>query len=215
MIVFATETGELRAVDPENGNTIWEHLHPNFKGWRQGDNRFVFKIKTHFRSGGIFFSKPAVSDLNSDGVVDLVYSCNYDETRAINRANGKLLWIIQRNDNDKWSKDGSYHDSPIVVGKGSRLRVLIPMQNYNQGQWVKKISIYNRKGKLIKDHHCKSSIGGRRLNSLNVNSEKVIELILQSVTEANPNGCLRLSKVFPAQLGKACMWLPLKILLLG
>ncbi|GEM_PF-338534 len=174
MMVFAAETGELRAVNPENGNTIWEHLHPDFKGWRQGDNRIVFKIKTHFRSGGVFFSKPAVADLNSDGVIDLVYSCNYDEIRAINGANGRLLWSISRNDKDKWSMASSYHHTPILAGKGNRIQLLVPKQKYNNGDWVNKFSIYDRKGKFIRDYHYKSSVGNRGLNSLNISSDKVV-----------------------------------------
>ena len=175
LIVFATETGELRAVNPDDGNTVWEYLHPKFKGWRQGDNRVVFKIKAHFTSGGIFFSKPAIADLNRDGVKDLIYSCNYEETRAINGANGKLLWKIQRAENSKWSNDGSYHNTPIIAGKGSNLKVLIPQSDYNDGNgYLRKINIHDRRGKFIKEYYCKTSIGNRGLNSLNISSEEVV-----------------------------------------
>ena len=181
LIVFATETGELRAVDHENGNTVWEYLHPDFKGWRQGDNRFVFKIKTHFRSGGVFFSKPAVADLNSDGVLDLIYSCNYAEIRAFNGANGKLMWKIKSEEKDEWKLNTSYHYSPVIAGKGSNLQMLINKHKYENENWINKFSIYDRKGRFIRDYHYRPSAGYYGLNSLNIDAEKVLVPFTRSI----------------------------------
>lgn len=91
ILVFATEMGEVRALNPSNGNTIWKHYNEDFEGWKIGDNRTLFKVKMHFTSGMIYFSKPAVVDVNKDGTNDLVYGYN-NKIIAISGENGKVLW---------------------------------------------------------------------------------------------------------------------------
>lgn len=91
-IVYATETGEVRAVKPEDGKTIWEYYTPDFKGWKPGDNRSVFKVKSFFKNTTDFFTKPLITDLNKDGVNDLVYMTYPNEIYAINGKNGQLFW---------------------------------------------------------------------------------------------------------------------------
>lgn len=89
-IVFGTEAGELRAINPSNGETIWQHFHEDFDGWKMGDNRLVFKIRTHFYQSWKFNLKPVTKDLNKDGVLDLIFFLN-NEFYAVNGANGKIL----------------------------------------------------------------------------------------------------------------------------
>ena len=96
MIVYATETGEVRAVKPDNGNTIWQFFTPDFEGWKPGDNRAAFKVKSYLTNTYAFFTKPVISDLNGDGTDDLIYSTRAGDLYAINGANGRLLW--KRND---------------------------------------------------------------------------------------------------------------------
>lgn len=91
IVVFATEMGEVRALNPTNGNTIWKHYNEDFEGWKMGDNRTLFKVKMHFTSGMIYFSKPAILDVNKDGTKDLIYGCNKRRI-AISGENGKVLW---------------------------------------------------------------------------------------------------------------------------
>jgi len=92
MIVFATETGEVRAIEPEKGKTIWTYYTPDFKGWRPTDNRMIFKVKSYFSNTYNFYTKPIIKDLNGDGTNDLIYHCRSGELYAINGSNGKLLW---------------------------------------------------------------------------------------------------------------------------
>jgi outer membrane protein assembly factor BamB len=91
-IVYASETGEVRAVKPEDGKTIWEYYTPDFKGWKPGENRAVFKVKSFFKNTTNFFTKPVITDLNKDGVNDLLYMTYPKEIYAINGKNGQLLW---------------------------------------------------------------------------------------------------------------------------
>jgi hypothetical protein len=91
-IVYATETGEVKAIRPTDGSTIWSYYTPDFKGWKPEDNRMIFKIRSYFSNTYSFFTKPVLSDLNRDGVNDLVYLCYGGEVYAINGHNGQLLW---------------------------------------------------------------------------------------------------------------------------
>jgi outer membrane protein assembly factor BamB len=92
MIVYATESGEVRAVNPETGNTIWQYFTPDFSGWKPGDNRAAFKVKSYFSNTSSFYTKPARADINNDGTDDLVYATRIGEIYALNGANGKLIW---------------------------------------------------------------------------------------------------------------------------
>lgn len=91
-IVYATETGEVKAIRPSDGSTLWSYYTPDFKGWKPEDNRMIFKIKSYFSNTYAFYTKPVLSDLNKDGVEDLVYVTYGGDVYAINGHNGKLLW---------------------------------------------------------------------------------------------------------------------------
>ena len=122
VLIFASENGEARAIDPQTGNTIWQHFHPDFNGWKNGDNRTVFKIKAHCTSANVFFNRPAVADLNRDGVNDLVFNCNYEELYAISGKDGKLLW--SRKPNDNYGKLYNGRESPIVYHDSKKIGFL-------------------------------------------------------------------------------------------
>jgi len=94
-IVFATEFGEVRAVEPATGNTIWVQYHPQFDGWKPGKNRFVYRVGAAFRSGDIYFAPPFVADVNGDGVSDFVYSSRYGYD-VISGQTGKRIYAIER-----------------------------------------------------------------------------------------------------------------------
>ncbi|MFN5335504.1 MAG: PQQ-binding-like beta-propeller repeat protein [Bacteroidota bacterium] len=121
MIIYATESGEVRAVSPENGNTIWQYFTPDFTGWKPGDNRAAFKIKSYFSNTSSFYTKPARADINNDGTDDLVYATRTGVLYAINGATGKLIWrnnhvsvsAIEKNPNTKNSFIcvGTYNNS--------------------------------------------------------------------------------------------------------
>ena len=148
IIVFATEVGEVRAVSPKNGNTVWNYFHPKFDGWKEGNNRFIFKLKTHFRSGYIFFNSPTIADFNRDGVMDLVYN-GYDKT-ILNGINGKVIknYSIDRQDTLFSNVSDSYHD-PISLGKGKNTKILSPEYIMGSDDDEKRIMIYDQNGNII------------------------------------------------------------------
>ena len=73
IVVCATEVGEIRAMRPSDGSTVWVHYAEDFSGWKPGDSRAAFAVAAPFQSGYTYFTPPAVRDLNGDGVRDLIY----------------------------------------------------------------------------------------------------------------------------------------------
>lgn len=91
-IIYATETGEIRAVNPKDGSTFWVYYDKNFSGWKPTDSRFVFKVKAYASGGDLFNTKPQTLDVNNDGIDDLIYSQYYSDVTCVDGASGKLLW---------------------------------------------------------------------------------------------------------------------------
>ncbi len=137
VLVFGTEAGEVRAINPKNGETIWQHFHESFRGWKMGDNRLVFKVKTHFSMTYLFLMKPIVKDLNSDGIGDIVYTMN-GQFYSINGANGKLLHAFDwTEDYDEWSDPNvlhnAFHDAETMLftkEKNGKTLVTVPKYSY-------------------------------------------------------------------------------------
>jgi outer membrane protein assembly factor BamB len=100
-IVYATETGEVKAVEPTTGKELWSYYIPYFEGWKAGDNRSIFKVKSYFTNTNSFYTKPVELDLNADGVMDLVYLTYDSKLYAINGASGKLLWLNEKYDRNE------------------------------------------------------------------------------------------------------------------
>ena len=94
VVVYATELGEVRAVNPRDGSTVWEHYHPDFDGWKPGKNRFVYRVGAAMRSGDWYFAPPAVVDVDGDGVLDLVYSSRRN-VMVLSGQNGRTLRNLQ------------------------------------------------------------------------------------------------------------------------
>jgi hypothetical protein len=92
-IIYATEMGEVKAINPITGKALWSYYTPDFEGWKPGDNRGIFKVKSFFTNSSSFYTKPIVVDLTNDGVLDLVYITYNAKFYAINGASGKLLWL--------------------------------------------------------------------------------------------------------------------------
>ena len=101
LIVFATEAGEVRAIDPVNGSKVWAYYTPEFSGYREGDNRIFFKVKAFFTNTESFYTRPEIGDLNDDGVPDLTYNTYDGRLIAVSGSNGKLLWQLNRK-NGRW-----------------------------------------------------------------------------------------------------------------
>jgi hypothetical protein len=118
MIVYATESGEVKAIEPEKGKTIWAYYVPAFDGWKAGDNRYVFKVKSYFRNSGYFYQKPIKYDLNKDGTEDLVYLTISGSLYAINGSNGILLWKNDKFVFDNIQLNPSSKDKDVLLASG-------------------------------------------------------------------------------------------------
>ena len=174
-IVYATESGEITSIHPETGKKIWTYYHKDFRGWKPGDNRFIFQVKTtYFHSGQLFFGKPGVADLNKDGVPDLVYYTNYNETIAIDGKTGLKLWSHEE-------KEGSnvatcYHETPIIVGTGNDIRIIKLASIYSDQSVPNKLMFYNRNGVFVKEIPFNRTIGYLGLNTLDLTKRLIIPL---------------------------------------
>lgn len=188
-IVFGTEAGELRAINPSNGETIWQHLHENFDGWKMGDNRLVFKIKTHFRSGYLFYFKPILKDLNKDGVEDLVFFIRKN-FYAVNGKNGELLHNFKLNFGD-WKQPNKNYTAcdaesiRFFEGKNGKLNFVIPKyqridipNSYSHDGYKFFMTTYDLNGNIIDstliDQNTKSS-DFKRIPNTNIytNGDKI------------------------------------------
>ena len=162
IIVFATEVGEVRAVNPENGNTVWEYYHPEFNGWKKGDNRYVFKLKTHFKRGYIFFGEPRRNDYNGDGVIDLHWN-GYENYTVLSGQDGKLIKSMPKKIKELNNELNILGKYPIKVGSGRNAKFFLfdnarPIIDSLTGSWIpgryngdKKIMVFNRDGSLFRE----------------------------------------------------------------
>lgn len=151
-IVYASEQGEVRAISPTTGNTIWTYYTPNFSGWKPGDNRSIFKIGAYFSNTTSFFTKPLVLDVNKDGVMDLVYLTYDDKLYAINGANGKLLWLL--------NNESRMNYMCTTVGNGDKKTIQMISSVYDSAaNYHNNLLSIDLKGKIVKSE--------RIINNLN------------------------------------------------
>lgn len=121
-VIFATETGEVAALDTRTGDVVWSFKIKDFSGWNKTDNRLLFKVGAHFSNGSGFVAKPAVTELSGDATPDLIYNCRDNYTYAINGENGALLW--------KFNHGELYYiaNAPLVAEEGKQKRIYV-LQN--------------------------------------------------------------------------------------
>jgi outer membrane protein assembly factor BamB len=143
-LVFAGENGEVRAIDPENGKTIWKHYHPDFDGWKEGNDRTYFKIRMHFSASNIFFNRPALADLDNDGTTDLLYNCEYETLYAVSGQTGKLLW--KTTPSGQYGKLYNGRESPAIFTDARKIGFL----RYNHEQSKYYFSVISYKGVIEK-----------------------------------------------------------------
>ncbi len=156
-IAFATETGQIVAVDAKTGKERWSYYHQDFEGWKPGDNRTVFKVKMHFTEANIFFNEPSLVDLNGDAVQDLVYNTNWGGFIAISGNTGKMLWSIDREEESGFVSNMG-REKPLIIGEGSKAQLMVMQWNRNDGS-KDCIAFYNAKGKLIKRINANRDLG--------------------------------------------------------
>lgn len=108
VVVFATECGEVRAVNPADGETVWVHYADDFAGWKPGKTRFVYRVAAAtWRSPWIYFAPPAEVEVDGDGVVDLVYSRTGGQTVALSGLTGATLFALD--------SDASALSTPLIL----------------------------------------------------------------------------------------------------
>jgi len=144
VVVYATELGEVRAVDPQTGRAVWSYFIPGFSGWKEGDNRAIFKVKAFFTNTQSFFTRPSVTDVNEDGVKDLVYAGYDDIIYCISGLNGKLLWMLD----DKTTDYSILVDERKVNGE-TEFWLTSYVYNSEDGKHLLSITRIDRFGKVI------------------------------------------------------------------
>jgi outer membrane protein assembly factor BamB len=169
-VVYGTETGEIRAVDPDNGTTIWSYYIREFKGWKPGDNRFIFKIRVHFQNTYTFLHKPLVYDVNGDGVKDII-SFDYREgVIAINGINGKLIWKNKSN-------FSGYHQGSIGIRNGIPVIQFMDYDSNEKSEILNQSVFIGMNGKTVAKIPLtkkKAVSYGQSLNGLNTNAGEYI-----------------------------------------
>jgi len=165
-IVYATELGEVKAVDPESGRSLWAYYTPEFTGWREGENRLVFKVKAFFSGRSSFFIKPVLADVNKDAVLDLIYSSISGEVICLNGSNGSLLW--------KFNMEGvsfSFFLDAKLVQQKNEFWISSSSYDTKTGKSYLFITRISEKGKLLgKIEVLNSGEGSFALNSLSLGS---------------------------------------------
>jgi outer membrane protein assembly factor BamB len=126
-LIYATENGEISAIDPASGKRLWSFYHSTYKGWKPGENRFVFKVNSHFSADFCFFSEPAIADLNRDGTDDVIYNANFQEIIAVSGRTGRELFSY-RYDDDKETNILIGRNKPLIATFKNELVCWIPLQ---------------------------------------------------------------------------------------
>jgi len=159
-IVYASERGEVRAISPSTGITIWSYYTPDFKGWKPGDNRMIFKIGSYFSNTSSFFTKPLLIDINKDGVMDLVYLTYDNKLYAINGANGHLLWLL--------NSDSKMNYMFTIVGNADQKKIQMISSEIDSAQtYSSHLLTIDLRGKIVKSEKLNSGYEYYDANSLN------------------------------------------------
>jgi outer membrane protein assembly factor BamB len=183
-IVYASELGEVRAVDPDNGNLFWSYYTPDFNGWKPGDNRTIFKVKAYFSNSISFFTKPQKVDLNGDGVDDLLYLGFNRVIYAINGANGKLLW----------SKDKNFQDCSLEVLNDfkSPPKIITFCFRYDSelNKSIQSFEILDCAGNTVLSRELNSGYNSLGLKGLKLDNNKVLYTFSDSLVVIGKNGII-------------------------
>ena len=167
-VVYATETGEVKAVDPATGKVQWSYYIPEFDGWRPGENRTVFKIKAWFTSTSYFYTKPLVTDLNNDASDDLIYRSFSGGLIALNGANGNSLWTTGEGE----TVDIGF--SLLGTGKDRKIVSLVDVYSYADNTHRSDIVFFSLSGKKIKTLSLPETDWGTGLNTLRLEDGSIL-----------------------------------------
>ena len=151
VIVYGTETGELRAINPKNGKTIWKHYDNDFQGWKKGENRTLFKVKMHFYSDAFFFDKPILMHIDDDAILDMVFAFKSGFIKAISGENGTELFSTNINKNN--TDDFYCHlwkSPPLVLKEEKNIVFVIPYSKYLKTGSIYELRCFNINGDVLK-----------------------------------------------------------------
>lgn len=181
VVVFATESGEVRAVDPQNGRIVWAHYAPEFNGWKVGDNRMFFKVKAFFSSTTSFYTRPELTDLSGDGIPDLIYRPFGSSLYVVNGANGKMLW--------SWHNDAYLGYSLQIVHTPNGPMVGVTGLEYSNNYTVKTDKIFWLDSKGVLQHQFTlPSDCTEGLNSLMLTDQSTLYVNSSSLLSITPKG---------------------------
>lgn len=169
-IVYASEQGEVVAVNDVTGKVIWSYYIPIFSGWKQGDNRALFKVKSYFTYTRAFYTKPLIIDLTGDGVSDLVYRVFGGDIFALNGKTGSLLWLHEVEAADR--------SEILLLQTGTKVNPSISFfTTTNDAEYKRTCSLVtlNSKGKQISTTILPTSSIGTGLNSLLLNNLIIVQ----------------------------------------
>ena len=150
-VVYASESGEVKAVDCITGKVIWSYYTPNFNGWRPGDNRLLFKVATYFSNTNSFYTKPLLVNIDNDGVSDLIYLTYDSKIYAISGATGKLLWLFK--------SDKSLEHTIFQVGSGDNISFGFFYRD-TESPFSNNLIFINKKGEQISNKAINRNLNG-------------------------------------------------------
>lgn len=140
-VVFATESGEVAALNGINGAQLWSFKIKDFSGWKKTQNRFLFKVGDWFSNGLGFMCAPILVDIDKDGTNDVVAAARDGNLYALNGINGQLLWKAEH---------GGYMSQPPVLHMvNGEPRIYIIVEKREGNNWLQRLSCIDHNGKAI------------------------------------------------------------------
>ncbi|MDX2002849.1 MAG: PQQ-binding-like beta-propeller repeat protein [Chitinophagales bacterium] len=145
-LIYATESGEIAAIDTRDGKKKWSFKIKDFSGWTKTDNRYLFKVGAWFSNGNGFMAAPAVADLNKDKVADFVYMARDGNAYALNGKNGTLLW--------KLATGVTFNSFTPLLENNDGHAMYMPYVLEDQKGWHQYLIKVNSNGKIVSKLEC-------------------------------------------------------------
>jgi len=165
VVVYAAESGEVKAVDPEQGKVIWSYYVPEFDGWKPGDDRTVFKVKAWFRNTSHFYTRPLVVDVNADGTNDLIYRTFGGNLLALNGNTGSKLWSVEEKE--------SLSLGMAVIGRGKQKKI-VALRNIYADTVRYEIAYFSLQGQKLASRPVSELSWGSGLNALSIDGDRIL-----------------------------------------
>ncbi|MFN7279076.1 MAG: PQQ-binding-like beta-propeller repeat protein [bacterium] len=183
-VAYATESGEVSALDALTGKTVWSYYLEGFNGWKPTNNRAVFKVKSFFRNTTSFYTKPMLHDINRDGVTDLIYVTYSREILALSGRSGKILWTLDL--------PTSHHFGGLRKVNG---KTMLMLSKYHWDRQLEQSIVHEMSigmnGKLIKMDSLENMKHGGSLNTLETDQGEHIIASRVSLFVMDKNGKTR------------------------